>query len=97
MNSELKRQIEKRERVLSDIIRMLIHVLQLDLSVDDIDPDSPLFGTGLSFDSVDAIEIIVALESEYGISINESEGLLALRTVNTLVDVVIEKHDKNEK
>ena len=97
MKSEVLKQIEKRERVLTDITKILINALQLDYPVESIDPDSPLFGTGLSFDSVDAIEIIVALEVEYGVTISESEGLLALRSVNTLVDAVMEKQNKNDQ
>jgi len=38
-----------------------------------IGDDEPLFGTGLGLDSVDALELVLALESEYGIQIQDAE------------------------
>jgi acyl carrier protein len=46
-------------------------VLQLeDLTPADIDPDAPLFVTGLGLDSIDALELGVALQKRYGISLS---------------------------
>ena len=42
-----------------------------DISVDDINPDAPLFGEGLGLDSIDALELIVLLEKNYGIKIED--------------------------
>ena len=94
MRPELREQIEQRERVLNRVVEMLISSLKLDRTGEEIDPDTPLFATGLGLDSVDAIEIIVALEAEFGISLDESEGRLALRTVNSLVDLVLNRDEK---
>jgi acyl carrier protein len=38
-----------------------------------IDDDAPLFGEGLGLDSVDALELVVALEKEFGIKIKSQE------------------------
>lgn len=89
MNPELKEQIDLRERILNRVIELLISALKLDQTSEGIDPDTPLFGTGLGLDSVDAVEILVALESEFGLVMDENKGLQALRTVNTLVDSVL--------
>lgn len=91
MTAELKEQIERRERAFQRVVAMLISALKLERTSAEIDPDTPLFGTGLGLDSVDAVEIIVALESELGISLDESEGRVALRTINSLVDLVLER------
>lgn len=96
MSPELKKQIEQRERVFKRVVEMLISALKLDRTSEEIDPDTPLFGTGLGLDSVDAVEIIVALEAEFGISLDQSEGRLALRTINSLVDLVLSREMKNE-
>ena len=49
-----------------------------DMTPDDIGDDEPLFAGGLGLDSIDALEIVVMLESEFGIKVkNES----AARTV----------------
>jgi acyl carrier protein len=54
---------------------MIIDVLQLeDISANDIDTDAPLFVEGLGLDSIDALELGVALQKRYGISLSaESE------------------------
>ena len=94
MIREVKEQIEQRERMLNRMVELLISALRLDRASEEIDPDTPLFGTGLGLDSVDFIEIVVALEYEFGISLNENEGRFALRTINTLVDLVLSREVK---
>ena len=100
MRPELKKKIEQREKTLNRVVELLISSLQLDHSHEELDPDTPLFGTGLGLDSVDAVEIVVGLESEFGISLDEGDSMFALRTINSLVDVVLsekedELHDRN--
>jgi acyl carrier protein len=58
-----------------EVKEMIIDVLQLeDISADDIDSDAPLFVEGLGLDSIDALELGVALQKRYGISLSaESE------------------------
>lgn len=49
-------------------------ILQLnlsDLKPEDIDVNQPLFGEGLGLDSIDALELIVLLEKNYGIKIQD--------------------------
>lgn len=58
---------------------------------DEIDPDTPLFGTGLGLDSVDGVELAVILESDFALSFPDDAVLIpAFRTVNTLVDLILE-------
>ncbi|PLX14825.1 MAG: acyl carrier protein, partial [Marinilabiliales bacterium] len=46
-----------------------------DMEPEDIDASEPLFGEGLGLDSIDALELIVLLEKEYGIKIqNPKDG-----------------------
>lgn len=53
-----------------DIAGLIIETLALDhLSVDDIAVDQPLFGQGLGLDSVDALELALALQNRYGLKI----------------------------
>ena len=93
MQPELREKIEHRENTLNRVIELLISGLQLDRSYEELDPDTPLFGTGLGLDSVDAVEIVVALESEFGISLEEGDSMFALRTINSLVDVVLRQSE----
>ena len=56
-----------------------------------IDPDAPLFGTGLGLDSIDAVELVIGLQESTGVQIPEGDRTKAsLRTPNALVDLVLE-------
>ena len=60
-----------------------------DMTADDIGDDMPLFAGGLGLDSIDALEIVVMLESEFGIRVkNESSARDHFRTIATLSDFV---------
>jgi acyl carrier protein len=51
-----------------ELKQLLIEVLNLeDLTVDQIDSDAPLFGEGLGLDSIDALEIGVAIRRKYDV------------------------------
>ena len=91
MQTELQKIIDLREYTTREVIDMLITALHLNIQPDDLDPDTPLFGSGLGLDSVDAVMIVVELESRYKISISEEEGKQAMRTVNTIIDLIISK------
>ena len=68
----------------------IIATLKLqDITPEQIDDDAPLFGTGLGLDSIDALELVVLLEKEYGIVIKDiAEGRPAFRSVRTLADFI---------
>ena len=54
-----------------EVKQMIIDVLQLeDIGPDDIDSAAPLFVEGLGLDSIDALELGVALQKRYGISLS---------------------------
>lgn len=55
----------------NEIKQMIIESVGLeDVTVDDIDADAPLFGEGLGLDSIDALEIGLALHRRYGIKLS---------------------------
>lgn len=64
-----------------------------DLTPADIKDDAPLFGDdGLGLDSIDALEFIVLLESNYGIKIADpSQGREIFHSVNSLADFIEKK------
>jgi len=63
-----------------------------DMTPDDIIDDDPLFAGGLGLDSIDALEIVVMLESEFGIKVkNESNARESFRSISTLADFVGQK------
>lgn len=75
-----------------EVKQLIIDVLQLeDISASDIDSDAPLFVEGLGLDSIDALELGVALQKRYGISLSaEAEDtrrhFASVRALAALVD-----------
>ena len=75
-----------------EIKRLIIDVLQLeDITPDDIDPDAPLFVEGLGLDSIDALELGVAIQKRYGIvlSANSEETrrhFASVRSLSAMID-----------
>ena len=84
--------MELTEKLKSEIIE----VLNLeDVKPDDIDTDAPLFGDGLGLDSIDALELIVLLEKNYGIKIEDpKEGRKIFTSVRTMADFILEHQKK---
>ena len=62
------------ESLEQELKKLIIEVLDLeDITVDDINSEEPLFVDGLGLDSIDALELGVALQKKYGVKI-EAEG-----------------------
>ena len=72
------------------IKRLLVEKLHLEgVTPETVDDDLPLFGEGLGLDSVDALELVVALEKEFDIRIQSHEvGREAFASVATLAAYV---------
>lgn len=73
--------------------QQIIEALNLeDLEIDDIDTDAPLFIEGLGLDSIDALELNVLMEKEYGIKITTAEeGKKILHSVRSMMDCIISR------
>jgi acyl carrier protein len=66
-----------------------------DLTPENIDAKAPLFGDGLGLDSIDALELIVLLEREYGIKINDpAEGKKIFVSLETMAKFILENPTK---
>lgn len=68
------REQSMETRKLCQQLRVMI-VERLDLGIDPewISDDQPLFGRGLELDSVDTLELILGVESDFGVSLTEDE------------------------
>jgi acyl carrier protein len=63
-----------------------------DMTPEDIGDDDPLFEGGLGLDSIDALEIVVMLESEFGLKIkNEGAARESFRSIATLAQFIAER------
>jgi len=80
--------------LIEEIKTMIIDVLELeDITPEDIDPSEALFGEGLGLDSIDALELGIALQKHYDlkIDIEKDDMRTHFYSVNTLVDFVEER------
>ncbi len=90
MRAEMADQIAAREEILATLRGMLIDRMRLQRAPDEIDPDAPLFGAGFGLDSLDAVELVVCLDTLFGIVLDDNVLMRQqMRSLNTLVDLVI--------
>jgi len=77
------------------IKRLIVESLNLEgMKPEMIADDAPLFGEGLGLDSVDALELVVALEKEFGIKIKSQEiGREVFSSVSTLSEFIAGRTD----
>jgi len=84
--SELKQELKEK----------IIEQLNLeDVSVDDIADDDSLFGDGLGLDSIDALELIVMLDKDYGIKLSDpKEGRKIFESIEVMASYIAEHRAK---
>lgn len=60
----------------TELSRLIVTRLELDVDADAIDPTAPLFGEGLGLDSIDALEISLIISDQYGVKLStENENI----------------------
>ncbi|RFC54915.1 phosphopantetheine-binding protein [Brumimicrobium aurantiacum] len=74
----------------------IIEALNLeDMSVEDISDDEMLFEEGLGLDSIDALELIIILDKDYGIKLTDSkDGKKIFRSIETMATYIAEHRSK---
>jgi acyl carrier protein len=83
--------LEVRDRVK----KLLVERLKLKINPAEIDEDAPLFGEGLGLDSIDALELVVGLEQEFGVNVpDEAVGREAFGSISALADFIM-KNSRN--
>ena len=83
---ELKRQLKQQ----------IIEAINLeDMKPEDIEDAAPLFGEGLGLDSIDALELIMIMDKNYGIKFaDKNESKAALQSIDTMVAYIKEHRTK---
>jgi acyl carrier protein len=73
----------------NEIKTLIIENCELDIDVNDIDDDLPLFErkSELELDSIDALQISIAIQNTYGIAIRDSKEMRrVMQSINTFAD-----------
>ena len=84
------------EELILKLKNEIIEVLNLeDMTPEDIDADAALFGEGLGLDSIDALELIVLMEKNYGIKLqNAAEGKAIFTSIRNMAQYIAEHRKK---
>lgn len=79
-----------KEQTVQELKEAIIEALNLEeITPDEIDPATPLFRDGLGLDSIDALEIVIILDRNYGIKLaNPSEAKEVFYSIDTLAEYV---------
>lgn len=84
------------EALKQELKERIIEVLNLeDITPSDIQDTDALFGDGLGLDSIDALELIVLLDKEYGIKLADpKQGKEIFQSVETMATFIAENRTK---
>jgi len=84
------------ENLIAKLKEEIIDVLNLEeVKPEDIDENAPLFGDGLGLDSIDALELIVLMEKNYGIKLKDpAQGKEIFKSVKVLADYIAANRTK---
>ncbi len=91
--------INNSERLCEFLKKMIIDTLKLeDVAVEQIDKDAPLFREGLGLDSIDALELVVAIEKVFNVIIEDEDvGMRAFASINALTMFIQEEFKQETK
>lgn len=84
------------EELIEKLKLQIIDALNLEgMTPADIDNDAPLFGEGMGLDSIDALELIVVLDKNYGIKLKSpAEGQTVFKSINCIADYIQKNRTK---
>jgi len=74
----------------TDLARLIVKTLNLDVPAEEIDPQAPLYGEGLGLDSIDMLEIALAVSQQFGVKLraddkNNAQIFSSLRNLNDFI------------
>lgn len=80
------------EELIPKVKQMIIDSLRIEgMSPDEIDSDAPLFGEGLGLDSIDALQLVVAMEKDFGVVVPDAAtGTSVFASVRSMAAYIAE-------
>ena len=84
------------DELINKLKQQIIEALNLeDMKPEDIDENASLFGEGLGLDSIDALELIVMMEKNYGIKLKDpAQGKEIFKSVAVMADFIAKNRTK---
>ncbi|HTZ78546.1 MAG TPA: phosphopantetheine-binding protein [Stellaceae bacterium] len=76
----------------SALAQLIVKTLNLEVKSEEIDPDAPLYGEGLGLDSIDMLELALAVSKEFGVKLraddkNNRQIFSSLRSLNGYIQL----------
>ncbi len=80
------------EELLNEVKQLIIDALRIEgMTPDQIETDAPLFGEGLGLDSIDALQLVVAMEKNYGVVVPDAAtGTKVFQSVRSMAEYIAE-------
>jgi acyl carrier protein len=80
------------EELIVQVKQLIIDSLRIEgMNPEDIDTDAPLFGEGLGLDSIDALQLVVAMENDFGVIVPDAEtGTIVFQSVRSMSQYIAE-------
>jgi len=57
-----------------ELAQLIVTALNLEVSADEIEPEAPLYGEGLGLDSIDILELSLAISKTYGVQLKSDDA-----------------------
>jgi acyl carrier protein len=85
-------EVVMSEELIPKVKQMIIDSLRIEgMSPDEIETDAPLFGEGLGLDSIDALQLVVAMEKQFGVVVPDAAtGAKVFASVRSMADHIAE-------
>lgn len=58
----------------NEVAQLIVETLNLEISASEIEPEAPLFGNGLGLDSIDTLELALAISKQYGFQLRSDDN-----------------------
>ena len=80
------------DELIGQVKQLIIDALRIEgMSPEEIDTDAPLFGEGLGLDSIDALQLVVSMEKEYGVVVPDAAtGSKVFQSVRSMAQYISE-------
>ncbi|KAB0669810.1 acyl carrier protein [Oryzomonas sagensis] len=80
------------EELIPKVKQLIIESLRIEgMSPDEIETDAPLFGEGLGLDSIDALQLVVAMEKDFGVVVPDAAtGTKVFASVRSMAEYIAE-------
>jgi acyl carrier protein len=80
------------EELIYTVKQLIIDSLRIEgMAPEDIETDAPLFGEGLGLDSIDALQLVVAMEKDFGVVVPDAAtGTIVFQSVRSMAQYIAE-------